>query len=121
MRAGGAGRFRALDCAMPGAGSPADGSSAREVAARMAEAASAWLDDLDPEQRRVATGAVPGDDPADVERRSWFYTPTDHGGLTFHAQRPAQQRAAMRLVASGVSPPAHAEGAAGIGLGDGAG
>ena len=69
----------------------------------MAEAAGAWLDSLDPRQREVAAGAVPGADASDAERRRWFYTPTDHGGLTFHEQRPAQQRAAMRLVASGLS------------------
>ena len=47
---------------------------------------------------RIATGAGPSDDATDAERRRWFYTPTDHGGLTVHQQRPAQQRAAMRLV-----------------------
>jgi len=70
----------------------------------MAEAADAWLDSLTAEQRAVAHGAVPAyDDPLDAERRRWFYTPTDHGGLTLHEQRPAQQRAAMRLVATGLS------------------
>ncbi|QKE84412.1 DUF3500 domain-containing protein [Arthrobacter sp. NEB 688] len=75
----------------------------RELAALMAEAAQAWLDTLTPEQRSVAVGAGPGDGPDDAERRRWFYTPTDHGGLTVHEQRPTQQRAAMRLVASGLS------------------
>src|SRR5687767_2038737 len=74
-------------------------SPCREVAAAMAEAAAAWLDALDVQQRRVASGAVPADAVTDAERRRWFYTPTDHGGLTFHEQRPAQQRAAVRLVA----------------------
>jgi hypothetical protein len=69
----------------------------------MAEAADAWLDGLDVDQRRTAVGTTPADDATDAERRRWFYTPTDHGGLTFHEQRPAQQRAAMRLVASGLS------------------
>lgn len=70
----------------------------------MAEAALGWLDTLTAEQRAVAVGPVPGPDPsADAERRRWFYTPTDHGGLTLHEQRPAQQRAAMRVVASGLS------------------
>jgi uncharacterized protein DUF3500 len=101
---------------MSGAGSSADGDPAREVARRMAEAASAWLDGLDAEQRRVGTGAVPADDASDAERRRWFYTPTDHGGLTFHAQRPAQQRAAMRLVASGLSTAAYVTVATVIGL-----
>jgi hypothetical protein len=82
----------------------------------MAEAAGAWLDALDPQQRRVASGAVPGNDASDAERRRWFYTPTDHGGLTFHEQRPAQQRAAMRLVASGLSTAAYVTVATIIGL-----
>jgi hypothetical protein len=76
----------------------------RQSALEMAEAASAWLGSLTPEQRAVAQGATPGpDDSQDAERRRWFYTPTDHGGLTVHEQRPAQQRAAMRLVATGLS------------------
>ncbi len=78
-------------------------SMRREIAARMADAAFDWLDTLDGEQRRVATGTVPADDASDAERRRWFYTPTDHGGLTVHEQRPAQQRAAMRLVSTGLS------------------
>ena len=88
---------------MAGVGTPGADEPARAVARRMAEAASAWLEVLDAEQHAVAAGAAPGDGASDAERRRWFYTPTDHGGLTFHAQRPAQQRAAMRLVASGLS------------------
>ncbi len=88
----------------------------REVAGRMAQAALLWLDQLDPDQRRIAVGAVPGDDPSDGERRRWFYTPTDHGGLTFHQQRPAQQRAAMRLVSTGLSTPAYVTVATTMGL-----
>jgi hypothetical protein len=81
-----------------------DVTAARVVAGRMAEAAAAWLDMLDDAQRRVASGPAPSPDAAsDAGRRRWFYTPTDHGGLTVHQQRPAQQRAAMRLVASGLS------------------
>ena len=68
-------------------------TGSRDVAERMAEAAAAWLDSLDPDQREVGAGAVPSAEAEpDAERRRWFYTPTDHGGLTFHAQRPAQQR-----------------------------
>lgn len=82
----------------------------------MAEAAAAWLDSLDPDQRATATGSAPADDATDAERRRWFYTPTDHGGLTFHEQRPAQQRAAMRLVSTGLSTPAYVTVATIIGL-----
>jgi len=100
---------------MPGTPTAAD-DAARAVARRMAEAAEGWLETLDPQQREVATGAVPADDGSDAERRRWFYTPTDHGGLTFHAQRPAQQRAAMRLVATGLSTPGYVTVATIIGL-----
>ena len=82
----------------------------------MAEAARTWLDSLAPDQRAVATGAVPADDASDAERRRWFYTPTDHGGLTVHQQRPAQQRAAMRLVATGLSTPGYVTVATTMGL-----
>jgi hypothetical protein len=75
----------------------------RQVAEKMAEAAQAWLTCLDAEQQTVACGLVPTGADSDTERRRWFYTPTDHGGLTMNQQRPAQQRAAMRLVASGLS------------------
>src|SRR6187200_2821672 len=88
----------------------------REVAARMAEAALGWLDTLDAKQRRISQGAVPADDRADNERRRWFYTPTDHGGLTIHHQRPAQQRAAMRLISTGLSPAAYVTVASIMGL-----
>jgi Protein of unknown function (DUF3500) len=88
----------------------------REVADRMAEAARAWLDTLNPEQRTIGQGAVPADDASDNERRRWFYTPTDHGGLTIHEQRPAQQRAAMRLVSTGLSPAAYVTVATIMGL-----
>ena len=88
----------------------------REVAADMAEAARAWLDTLDAEQCTIGQGAVPADDRSDNERRRWFYTPTDHGGLTIHQQRPAQQRAAMRLVSTGLSPAGYVTVATIIGL-----
>lgn len=88
-----------------------------QTAAAMAEAAAAWLDALTGEQRAVAQGPGPAhDDPADAERRRWFYTPTDHGGLTLHDQRPAQQRAAVRLVATGLSPAGFTTVAAVMGL-----
>ena len=93
-----------------------DASPARAVASRMAEAALAWLDSLDTAQRAVAVGAVPVDDATDAERRRWFYTPTDHGGLTVHRQRPAQQRAAMRLVATGLSTAGYVTVATTMGL-----
>jgi Protein of unknown function (DUF3500) len=92
-------------------------AAAREVATQMATAATAWLSVLDPAQRAVAAGSVPSADAeADAERRRWFYTPTDHGGLTLGDQRPAQQRLAHRLVATGLSTAGYVTVATIIGL-----
>jgi hypothetical protein len=67
-------------------------TASRAAAAQMAAAAADWLDSLENAQRAVASGGAPSPDAeADGERRRWFYTPTDHGGLTLGAQRPAQQ------------------------------
>ena len=79
-------------------------AAAREAAARMAAVAAAWLDALDPRQRAVATGPAPSPDAeSDAERRHWYYTPTDHGGLPLGAQRPAHQQLMHQLVATGLS------------------
>ena len=74
-------------------------SDSRNIAARMAEAAERLLDTLSTDQRRVAQWEFPSDE----ERRLWFYTPTDHGGLTIGEMSPAQQQLAMRLLATGLS------------------
>ncbi|MGH3284281.1 MAG: DUF3500 domain-containing protein, partial [Streptosporangiaceae bacterium] len=104
-----------------GRGGQVEGAAPREVARgvaeRMAAAAADWLGSLDPEQRAVATGSAPSPDAgADAERRRWFYTPTDHGGLTLAAQRPTQQRLAHRLVASGLSAAGYVTVATIVGL-----
>src|SRR5271166_1226045 len=92
-------------------------AAAREVAARMAAAAAAWLDALEPAQRAVASGRAPSPDAeSDAERRRWFYTPTDHGGLPLGAQRPAQQGLAHQLVATGLSTAGYVTVATIIGL-----
>jgi Protein of unknown function (DUF3500) len=92
-------------------------AAARDAAARMAAAAAEWLEALHPAQRALATGGPPSPDAeADAERRRWFYTPTDHGGLTLGAQRPAQQRLALRLVATGLSTAGYVTVATIIGL-----
>lgn len=70
-----------------------------DSARRMVDAARAWLDTLEDEQRAAAL--VPW--PATEERHRWFYTPTDHGGLPLLSMRPAQQSLAMQLVATGLS------------------
>jgi len=94
-----------------------DDKAARAAAGRMAAAASAWLDALAPAQRAAATGGTPGaDSGADAERQRWFYTPTDHGGLTLGAQHPAQQSLAHQLVATGLSRAGYVTVATVIGL-----
>jgi len=65
----------------------------------MATAAGDLLAALDDQQLAHARWPF----PADSERRRWFYTPTDHGGLPLGAMRPGQQRLALKLVASGLS------------------
>ena len=83
----------------------------------MAAAAADWLESLDDDQRAITQLGPPGvDAEAEAERQRWFYTPTDHGGLTLHEQRPAQQRLAMRLVASGLSPAGYGTVATVMGL-----
>ena len=69
------------------------------VAARMAEAAATLLATLDPDQLRLAQWPFPSDE----ERRRWFYTPTDHGGLTLADMTAHQQQLTHRLLATGLS------------------
>lgn len=74
-------------------------TTGRIVAERMAEAATSFLAVLAPDQRRKASFPFPSDE----ERRRWFYTPSDHGGLPLGEMTPAQQQRAHQLVASGLS------------------
>jgi hypothetical protein len=87
-----------------------EGGAAREVADRMADAASALLATLDPDRRALvgwtwpdSADHSPPDSETEAERRRWFYTPTDHGGLTVGEMTPRQYRRTMALVASGLS------------------
>lgn len=72
------------------------------VVAAMVEAADALLAALDADQRAAATW--PFDDD---ERRRWYYTPTDHGGVPLADLDTAQHRLVWRLVASGLSEPGY--------------
>jgi Protein of unknown function (DUF3500) len=65
----------------------------------MAGAAADWLASLTPEQRAKACYPF----PADEERTTWYYTPTERGGLPLAEMGPVSQRLAHRLVASGLS------------------
>ncbi|MEY2767594.1 MAG: hypothetical protein RI912_1257 [Actinomycetota bacterium] len=81
-------------------------------AVRMADAASSFLASLDTHQRETAQWPF----PSDHERRLWFYTPTDHGGVTLGDLRPAQRRLAMALLDSGLSRPAYVTASTVLGL-----
>ena len=82
------------------------------VADAMADAAGELLASLSPDQRQLAAWPFPSDD----ERQRWFYTPTDHGGLTLHQMDDPQQRLVMRLLASGLSRPGYVTAATIMGL-----
>jgi hypothetical protein len=84
----------------------------RDLAARMAQAAQAVLESLSDEQRRIALW----DFPSEEERLRWFYTPTDHGGLTLTQMSPAQQQLTMRLLATGLSRAGYVTASTIIGL-----
>jgi hypothetical protein len=82
------------------------------AAARMADAAQNFLDNLDDEQLAAAHWPFPVDD----ERLRWYYTPTDHGGLPLSRMSPKQHQLAFRLLATGLSRPAYVTACTIIGL-----
>jgi Protein of unknown function (DUF3500) len=82
------------------------------VATNMAEAAERLIATFDDPQRADALRPFPSND----DRRQWFYTPTDHGGLTLAAMTQPQHRLAFRLVASGLSTPGYVTASTIIGL-----
>jgi hypothetical protein len=84
----------------------------RSLAARMAETAQALMDTFSPEQRQIARWEFPSEE----ERQRWFYTPTDHGGLTLTQMRPAQQQLTMRLLSTGLSRAGYVTAATIMGL-----
>ncbi len=62
-------------------------------------AAVAWLDGLDPAQRRLALWPF-----GSAERGNWHYAPRRRQGLPLKVMREPQQAAAYRLLASVLSP-----------------
>jgi len=71
----------------------------QQTAAQMSQAALAFVDSLNVDQRAIGCWAF--DDS--LERQRWYYTPTDHGGLALSQMSPSQQRLAYQLVATGLS------------------
>jgi Protein of unknown function (DUF3500) len=90
---------------------PVDAAPGLRVGNTMTELAATFLDSCSPQQRESLVRAWD-----DEDRTTWYYTPTDHGGLPLNAQRPAQQQSAMRLVAEGLSGAAYNTVAAVIGI-----
>jgi hypothetical protein len=70
-----------------------------QIAQEMAELAIDFLSSLDTAQEKLAAWPF----PSDGERERWFYTPTDHGGVTLGSLTSPQERKALRFVASGLS------------------
>lgn len=68
------------------------------TARAMADAASELIAGVDATDRATLCSTFPSDE----ERTRWFYTPTDHGGLTLHRLSPVQHRQVMRLVRAGL-------------------
>ena len=83
-----------------------------QLATAMAAAAGGFLASLDPDELSLAAWPFPADD----ERRRWFYTPTDHGGVALGHLRPAQQQLGLKLVAAGLSRPGYVTVATIMGL-----
>ena len=90
--------------------SPAGATS--QAVEEMAAAAHALLDGLSAEQRTIAN--LPFEDEG--ERTTWFYTPTDHGGLSLRDMDGPQQRRAFALLHSGLSESAYNTACTIIGL-----
>ena len=65
----------------------------------MVSEAGSFLDSLSTEQRSSAFFNF----PSDQERKLWFYTPTNHGGLPLNQMSSSQQRLVMRLISTGLS------------------
>lgn len=65
----------------------------------MTVAATALKHSFDKAQQGVACRAFPDD----AERRLWYYTPTDHGGLPLSDMNSIQHRLVHRLLAAGLS------------------
>lgn len=73
------------------------------VVEAMTAAAVELLESFDDAQRDAACWPYPSND----ERTQWFYTPTDHGGLSLAEMSSAQHRLVHRLLASGLSTPGY--------------
>jgi hypothetical protein len=78
----------------------------------MATAAVRFLDSLEIRQRDIAHRPF----SAVEDRETWFYTPTEHGGLILHDMTPRQQENAHRLAVTGLSKGGYVTAATLMGL-----
>ena len=85
-----------------------------ESAAKMAEAAGAFLDALDDEARAAAS--IPFSNAA--ARQDWHYVPRARAGLSFRSMDATQEQRAYELLTTGLSLPAFAAVTTIIGLED---
>ncbi len=70
----------------------------------MTTATVAFLDALDDDLRQRAVMVFdPESRSAETERRTWFYTPADHGGLPLSAMSSHQHQLTHRLLSTGLS------------------
>jgi len=83
-----------------------ESSAAQAVADRMSDAGEAVLASTDGAERtQLGWG---WSEASEQERRRWFYTPTDHGGLAVADMTPGQYQRTMALVAAGLSEAGYA-------------
>ena len=73
------------------------------VAETMAGAATDLLESFSVSQREAACW----DFPSNAERTQWFFTPTDHGGLSLDHMSSAQHRLVHRLLSTVLSVPGY--------------
>ena len=78
-------------------------TTATDTAPRMADAARAFLDALDEDQRAMARL----DFADESERTNWHYIPRERAGLPIKDMDAVQRARALDLVATGLSAPAH--------------
>ena len=83
----------------------------RELATTMAEHAQALASSCGPEQTLALRWPFEHE-----ERETWFYTPTDHGGLSLLEMSPTQHRLTHKLLATGLSHAGYVTANAIIGL-----
>ncbi|SGY82703.1 Putative uncharacterized protein [Moritella viscosa] len=91
---------------------PSEETVRARIALRMSSAADLFISSLRPNQLSTAAWSF----PSDTERTLWFYTPSNHGGLTLGEMNVRQQALAFKLLATGLSEAGYATVTAIIGL-----